>query len=217
MRLPHKDAHFSHRTRFGRYVERRLRRDKRLQIANDVCAATADVRTLGRALEDAVDPVQDALADRDATDDGLDTTAQNGRLALASRSLDAVKKAPYTLIFPAGIAYYTAARLEDQDARYNELKSRLAEHLPANDEVRTTAIAAIDTDLLAFKTASATLTSARTEEAMAKTRLDAAEEAWERLMNKVYGILFSELGRKQAEQFFPKVRNGSKKDDDGTD
>jgi 3-methyladenine DNA glycosylase AlkD len=89
--------------------------------------------------------------------------------------------------------------------------------LPANDEVRTTAIAAIDTDLVAFKDASAALTAARTEEAMAKTRLDAAEEAWERLMNKVYGILFSELGRKRAEQFFPKVRSGAKKDDDDTD
>jgi hypothetical protein len=60
-------------------------------------------------------PVHDALADRDAADDALDTIAQNGRLGLASRSLDADKKAPYALIFHKGIAYYTAARLEDQE------------------------------------------------------------------------------------------------------
>jgi len=71
--------------------------------------------------------------------------------------------------------------------------------------------------LLAFTTASTALTTARMEETLAKTRLDAAEEAWERLVTKVYGVLFSELGRKPAEQFFTKIRNGSKKDDDGTD
>lgn len=217
MQLPNKDAHFSHRTRCSRYVERRLRRAKRLQLADDVHAATADVQKFGRAVEDTMGPVQDALADRDAADDGLDSTAQNGRLALASRSLDADKKAPYTLIFHKGIAYYTAARLEDQEARYNEFKSRLAEHLPATDEIRKTSISAIDTDLVAFNDASAALTTARTDESLAKTRLEAAEESWERLMNKVYGILFAELGRKAADQFFPKIRNGSKKDDKDAD
>lgn len=33
MRLPDPDAHYSHRTRFGHYVERRLRRAKRPDMA----------------------------------------------------------------------------------------------------------------------------------------------------------------------------------------
>jgi hypothetical protein len=206
MQTPHVNAHHSHKVRFGRYVERRARRAKRDAMADDIRAATNAVRTTGRALEDTIDPVQEAMADRDAADDDLDTTAKTARLTLASRGLDADKKEPYTLIFHQGIAYYTAARLEDEEDRYGELKSRLAEHLPANDEVRISASAAIDTGIAAFKAGISALSTARTEESLAKTRLESAEEAWEKLMTKVYGILVSELGRAAADSFFPKTR-----------
>ncbi len=49
------------------------------------------------------DPIQDALADRDGFDDDLDEAAQASRLHLAARRLDAVKGAPYTLIYPDGV------------------------------------------------------------------------------------------------------------------
>lgn len=216
MQLPKKESHYSHSVRVGRYVERRARRAKRDPMADDIRAATTAVLTAGRALEDTIDPVQEAMADRDAADDDLDATAQNARLTLASRSLGADKKEPYTLIFHKGIAYYTAARLEDEVDRYGELKTRLVEHLPANDVVRTSTIAAIDTGVTEFKTATNALSTARTLESLAKTRLESAQEAWEKHMTKVYGVLLSELGRQAADAFFPKTRSSkTKKDDSG--
>lgn len=217
MRLPHANAHYSHRVRFGRYVERRLRTDKRVALADDVAISTTSVLTSGRALEDTIGPVQEALADRDAADDGLDGAAQAARLGLASRSVGADKEEPYTQIFHKGIGYYTAATLDQEESRYGELKSRLVEHLPANDAVRTSTIAAIDAGILAFKNALAALNTARTGESLAKTRLESAEEAWERQMTKVYGILVAEIGRTAADSFFPQIRTSKSKSDDGTD
>jgi hypothetical protein len=49
--------------------------------------------------------MQDAMAGSDATDDDLDTAAQEARVKLAGRSADAVTKAPYTQIFPEGIGF----------------------------------------------------------------------------------------------------------------
>ena len=169
---------------------------------------------LGRAYEDADGPVQDAMADRDGADDALDLTAQNARAALAGRSGDAAKKAPYTLIFPEGIGYFTAAPLDQEVKRYGELKKRLDENLPANDGVRVGTAADIEQNLDAFKNAAEALDQARTDEALAKTRLDAAQEGWARLMMKVYGALLGERGRAAADPFFPKQKNGSKKGDE---
>jgi hypothetical protein len=215
MRLPQDGAHYSHRIRSGRYTERRLRTAKRLTMANDLAAATTAVLKAGRDLEDTIGPVQEAIADRDVADDDLDAAAQHARLTLASRALGADKKAPYTSIFHEGIGYYTAARLEDEVARYGELKSRLAEHLPATDDVRTSTIAAIDAGIAAFTAAMNAVSAARTQESLAKTHLEVEEEAWERQMTKVYGILLAELGRPAAEAFFPKTRSSKSKNDDG--
>lgn len=217
MRLPHADAHYSHRVRMGRYVARRLRKAKFVSLANDVTATTSSVLAHGRALEDTIDPVQEALADRDMADDDLDTAAQTARLSLASRHLGADKEAPYTLIFHDGIGYYTAARLEDEESRYGELKSRLIENLPAGDDIRTATVTAIDNGTAAFKAATTALTAARTQESLAKTRLDAAEETWERLMEKVYGFLVAEVGRAAAEKFFPKTRTSKSKNNGGNE
>lgn len=217
MRLPHPDSHYTHRLRFGRYVERRLRTDKRTAMADDVASSTNAVLSAGRALEDTIGPVQDALADRDAADDALDAAAQAARLGLASRGVGADKKAPYTSIFHEGIGYYTAATLDQEESRYGELKSRLVEHLPANDAVKIAASVAIDAGILAFSAATKTLAAARTQESLAKTRLESAEEAWERQMTKVYGILLAELGRAAAESFFPKARAAKSKSDESND
>lgn len=217
MRLPHVNAHYSHRVRFGRYLERRLRTDKRVTLADDVALCTTNVLTQGRALEDTIGPVQEALADRDAADDALDGVAQAARLGLASRSVGADKNPPYTLIFHDGIGYYTAATLDQEEIRYGELKSRLVEHLPVNDAVRTSACIAIDAGIVAFKNATNALHAARTQESLAKTRLESSEEAWERQITKVYGLLMAELGRAAAESFFPKTRSSKSKADDGDD
>jgi hypothetical protein len=206
MQLPPPSAHYSKRVDYGRYVTRRLRRAKRTTLAVDVEAATQQVLARGRELEDADGPVQDGLADRDAADDELDDVAQQARHALAGRSLEAARSKPYTLIFPDGITYYTAAPLEEEVRRYGELKSRLVEHLVADDSVRIEAAPTIEAGLTAFTTATTSLEAARTAKALASTRLEAAEESWGRLLEKVYGALVQDVGRAMADRFFPKVR-----------
>lgn len=211
MRLPAPSAHFSQIIRYGNYVARRLRRARMLPLAADVEKTTALVLATGRAREDADKPIQDALADRDAFDDSLDQAAQTARLELAARGTDAVKTAPYTLIYPDGVGYYTAAPLDEEVARYGELKRRLEEHLPAGDPTRGKTITAIDAGLDGFRGAVEALTAARTAESLASTRLDAAIEGWEKQIEKSYGAIVSEVGRATADRFFPRVR-GKKSD-----
>ncbi len=69
--------------------------------------------------------MQKAIANRNVADDNLDDIAQNARLQLASRSIEAAKDRSYIDIFPDGIGYYTAASLAQEETRYNELKTRL--------------------------------------------------------------------------------------------
>lgn len=206
MRLPAASAHVSQRTRFGAYVARRLRRARLVSLAADVETATGRLLTLARTVEDADTPIQNALADRDAYDDDLDEAAQTARLKLAARSADAAKTAPYTQIFPQGIGYYTAAPLDEEVKRYGELKSRLEENLPATDKLRARTVAAIDAGLASWKTSAEALDAARTAESMASTRLHAATEAWEKQLEKTYGVVVSEVGRARADRFFPQVR-----------
>jgi hypothetical protein len=215
MRLPLPSAQYSQRVRYGRYVARRLRRAKRLALATDIEAATLEILKRGREVEDADGPVQEAMADRDAADDDLDTAAQRARNQLAGRGVEAMTTAPYTLIFPQGIGYYTAAPLDEETERYDELRKRLEELLSVDDPVRKDAIPAIHAGIHAFTAAVDALSRARNDEALASTRLGAAEDAWGRLMTKVYGLLISELGRPAAERFFPKAKSGKKKPDDG--
>ena len=168
------------------------------------------LRELGRAWEDADDAIQDALADRDGADDDLDGIAKNARANLAGRSADAAKKAPYSQIFPDGIAYYTAAPLDEEERRYGELSERIAEHLPKTDPVAKSAPKNIAKGLDDFKKATKALANARTAEALAATRLDVAEEAWERQMEKTYAALVDDHSRAAAEAFFPTRSSKSK-------
>ena len=211
MEQPDEDAAFGHKVHYGRYVTRRLRRALRAALAADVEAATLLVLQRGREWEDAAGPVQDARADRDAADDELDTLAQDARAKLAGRSADAPKKAPYILIFPEGIGYYTAAPLDEEKKRYDELQKRLTEHLPAQDEVREAAVPKIGDRLAAFDAAEKALAASLTAESLASTRLDAAEDALRRILIKVYGLLVSELGKPAAEKFFPKPSGARRK------
>ncbi|MFT3773040.1 MAG: hypothetical protein QM820_47265 [Minicystis sp.] len=206
MRLPPATAHFSQPVTFGGYLGRRLRRAQYKTMAADVATATSTLLLAGRAWEDSEGPIQDALADRDAIDDDLDSAAQDARAALAGRSATAVKEAPYTMIFPDGVTYYTAAPLDEETKRYGELKARLVDNLPPGDDVRVKTVAVIDPNVKAFAEAVAALDQARTAQAMARTKLDAAREAWDRQMEKVYGALVAEFGKAKAERFFPAVR-----------
>lgn len=210
MQLPDSGAAHDERVRVGGYVGRRLRRAKRLTLAADVEAATALVLQRGREWEDADRPVQEARADRDGADDDLDDVAKNSRAKLAGRSADAMRNAPYTQIFPDGIDYYTAAPLDQEVPRYGQLVSRLNEFLGANDEVRKTAVPALNAGITAFQSAVEAVNTAVGNEAIAATRLTTAEEAWDTLMTKVYGVLVADEGKAGAERYFPKNRRKKK-------
>ncbi len=205
MQLPQVTVHHSNITRFVRYVSRRLRRAGKTSLAKDTLASGQAVREKGRAWEDADDPVQDALADRDGCDDDLDAIAQSARATLAGRSPTAIKEEPYTLIFPEGLAYYTAAPLDEEVTRYEELAERLTRHLPANDAVRKSAPAAIKKGLTAYKAASAEYDKAERAKGLARTDLDRAKRNALRQLEKVYGALMAEEGKAAAESYFPKA------------
>jgi hypothetical protein len=205
MQLPASSSSYRTRVRYGRYVARRLRRGKFSQLAEDAAAVTNALREAGRAWDDADDAIQDALADRDGADDDLDRIAQEARVALAGRGVEAAKTSPYTDVFFKGISYYTAAPLDEELKRYTELKGRLTEHLPAADEVRKKAVKGIDAGLKDFDEGMKEVDAARTAEALAATRLAKATDAWGKQMEKAYGALVAEVGRSAAEQFFPRV------------
>jgi len=206
MQLPATASRWNSRVIYGRYAARRLKRDGHDALARSARAVTDAVLAAGRALDDARFDTQDALADRDAADNALDEVAKDIRHALASRERDAVKKAPYTAIFPEGILHYTAATLDEEDARYTELRTRLDAHLPAKDPLRKTALARIDDGLKGWRESLKALGVARSAEALAGTALQSALDAFARQMVKTYGTLVASHGKAAAEQYFPDVR-----------
>ncbi len=210
MQLPPVSSTYTARVRFGHYVLRRLRREKLGELAVECERVTSNVRACGRACEDAEVVVQEAFADRDAADDGLDDTAQLTRHALASRSLDATRKAPYTLIFPEGVSYYIDAGVTEEVARYTELKTRIADQLPEGDAVRRETVTKLDQGVAEYRSAEGALTQAQTDASLAGTRLDAATAEWARSMERVYGALIHQFGKTAAERFFPRPSRSSK-------
>lgn len=216
MQLPHDNAHYSVRVEFGTYVVRRLKRAQFTALATDIALASAELKAKGRAWEDSAESLQNAMADRDGADDDLDDNAQHARANLGGRSVSAVKEAPYTLIFPQGIGYYTAARLEDEVGRYTEFGARVSAHLPDGDSIKAPTLQANTQGIADFQAGTAALQQAALQRSMLRTELLQAVEAWNRLMEKIYGLLVAELGKKAAERFFPKSRNKSKgKEDEG--
>ena len=211
MQLPRDTSHFLLIARFGRYVGRRLRRAGKAALSKDTLTAVTTLREKGRAWEDTDDAVQDALADRDASDDDLDTIAQEARNGLAGRAVTATREEPYTLIFQDGIGYYVAAPLDEEETRYTELAERLTAHLPATDPIRKSAVPAIKKGLAAFKAATAELEAAERVQAHARTDLDRAIRGLLRQLEKVYGLLVAEEGKSKAEAFFPKARTAKTK------
>ncbi len=205
MYLPDTDAHYSQRVRYGRYLSRRLRFSKMDSLADDIDDVTGQVKQTGRDIEDALEPIQNFMADRDAFDATLDFAAQSARHDLAGRTLDAVKNEPYKSIFTKGIGYYIASPLGQQNARYQEFVSRLEANLASGDAVRVVTVKAVMEGLEGYNTAVKALDAARANQSMLSTKLTAAVEAWNRQVEKTYGALVSEVGRTRAELFFPKA------------
>jgi len=211
MRLPPSTSAYPVFVRYGRYVARRLRRAGLTHLAESAEQVTLAAREAGRAWEDADDAIQAALADRDAADDDLDATAQQLRTTLLGRNVGAEREEPYTLIFPKGIGYYTAAPVDQNARRYGELKQRAEGHLPASDAARKAVLKAVDNGVAALAEAEGALAAAETTDGLAATRARSALRAFERQMEKIYGALVSESGKSAAERFFPKTRVAKEK------
>lgn len=191
--------------RFGRYVIRRLRRKKLFDLADACERRNRELLDASRAAEDAGGPVQDAIADRDACDDALDAHARDFRHALAGRSRDAVDQAPYTRVFPEGVAHYTDATLDEEVLRYTQLVGRLEAHLAADDPLRKEELPALRQDLALYQEAATGHNAARLAEEEAGARLAEAADAWRSQFERAYGGLIERLGKAEAERFFPAV------------
>ncbi len=204
MRLPKHNRNYQTQVDYGRYVATRLRQATKDDLAASVEQTSQSVKDKGRAWQDLSEAVSSCMASRDATDDALDAIAQEFRLKLASRAVGADKVAPYTAIFPKGIAYYTAAPLGENPTRYKELLTRATATLPADDS----ALAPLQTQMPAlvasFQQAVTELETARTAAAVARTALESAVNDWLLQMEKTYGALAAELTRKGADRFFPR-------------
>ena len=213
MKLPQENSAYSVAVKFARYTARKLRTNGRTAMANDLVSMALGLRAKGRSWEDAEDAVQDALADRDSADDGLDATAQSGRNTLAGRSVTAAREEPYTLIYPEGIGHYIAAPQDAEVARYTELKRRVELNLPEGDPVRAQTALGITTGLAAFSGGVAALDAAETSKSLARTELERANRNLRRQLEKTYGVLVTELGKQSAERFFPKAAKNRKPED----
>ena len=204
MQLPRENAHFMSVNAYGLYVAGRLKRAGLPQQAQSVLMITLAVKLAGRALEDADEPVQDALSERDATQSSAELIIQTGRASLAGRSPSANKEVPYLHLFPDGIDFYIAARLEERISRFELLLSRAQKHLPVDDSVRITLSDSLPPAIAAFSSALDTVRSARLTKSQAADTLTAARTAWFTAMERLYGELISLVGKKNANNFFPK-------------
>jgi hypothetical protein len=205
MQLPRASAVYSALVYYGVYLSRRLQAAKLLDLCAEVKQVNDGVKAAGRARDDANEPIQDAMASRDALDAALDVTTANARAALSGRSAKAMKEAPYTEIFPDGVDFYTAAPLAEQVRRYNLLVERAQAFLPDSDPVRVTLSEQIPALLSDYSAAVDTLDAARSQKSILDSRLDEAEDTWRRTVERTYGALLSRFGKgNYLEGFFPK-------------
>lgn len=205
MELPAKGSSYRKRVRFGRYVARKLKRNKHADLLALVLAITDRVRAAGRAWEDADDEAYGANAELEEADDDLDVIGQTARNALGGRGVDAINEAPYTLIFDRGITWYTAAPQDEEVSRYRMLAARLRQHLPEGDPVRAEADR-IDAGIVGYEAATGSVDTARRGLVEAALTLATTEADFDRVINKVYSDLRGTLGAKKAERHFPKRR-----------
>lgn len=203
MRQPPLESAFFRYVLYARYLIYRLKRAGRTDDANLIATLLARVKTLGRAWEDATEPVQDYKAERDIADGALDHMARAILHVLSGRSLNARKESPVMDIYPEGLRPYTHATLEDEAATYRLLHSRMGTYLPADDPLRASEMPALLDAITVWEKASTALSERRNEETLARQALDSSVAELRASVESVYGRLIADLGKKQAEPFFP--------------
>lgn len=213
MKMPRENQGWTSYARYGRYVLRRLRKAKRSSAEQDMKDVHHALKGAGRTWEDAAEEIQDALADRDAADHDLDIFAREARMNLANRSLDAIRKEPYAAIFGEGIEFWTASPLEQQAQRYKTLGERLVQHLDAADPLRAKA-AELPALIQAYEEARAAVSQAQATERERRAEFERHRDRWRTFVERLHGALVADLGRAEAEMFFPKERKTAVVDDE---
>lgn len=211
MRLPDETSAEPVYIRYGRYTTRRLQRAGHAALAADLAKVNRDLRSKYRAAQDLEEPVQDALADRDSVDDGMDGATQIARAAIAGRTTNPAADETYTAIFPMGVAWYIAAPLDEQEPRYKALIARVEKTLPANDHARKALVPVVTQGLKDFEKATGALDKATLAADLGLSGYRSARTAWRRHMDRLYSALRADHGADYAERFFPRVSARGKK------
>lgn len=204
MQLPKLGQNYRHFVRAGFYTARQLVIVGQEAQAEQIRSCTQTLLGYGRACEDQTFKTSEHYADRDAQDRLADEVAQQVRLNLASRDVKAKNSAPYTVIFPDGLAWYTEAPLGDQVERYRTLISRCEANLAQTDPVLTELVPKLSQHLLDWEAAASALTTQLTQETVAKDAEDSCVATWTKLMNDTYYSLSMTYGKGSAERFFTK-------------
>lgn len=205
MQLPDAKASPEEHRKFSRSVLRRLRRakmDARAEtIVRDLVAMQAKVETLSSA-EDAY---ADALDDRDLVDGEADEQVQQAALSIRSRSPNAAKEEPYTLVLPDGVDAVLDLPVPGIAAGLRGFARRLAANLSVGDPALFV-IPTIEKLAGDYEQARAVAEDAEVSLANASASVDASKTHLRRTLERTYGELVAELGRKKAERFFPRSR-----------
>jgi hypothetical protein len=212
MQLPHAHAGTAALLSYGRYVEARLLMMARAVLAEEVKRITDSLKIAGRQREDAMEQWRTAAAKRDALNDRFDDVVKIARKQLASRGVRAEKEAPYTTVFPQGIDVYVKATLPEQMTAMRTFLERLA-RLPEGDAVRAAAEPIVQACVAEWQAAADAVAETERRVVEARVAYAQARDAWERLLDRTYGQLRAELGREEAERFFPRTRRAGTDDD----
>ena len=203
MYLPSNRNSWAIHVRYGSYVARRLRTAQLNELIDPVKAATLKVQEMGRVWEDTDFTVQEVMADRDAADQVLDEQVREVRRKLIARSNNAEKEAPYTLIIPDGLRWYTSAPVDEELPRYKQLRDRLTSYLPETDELRVDLVPRLSSALDSYAQTEQQLEDTRNAEVRSRDTLEQSLNEWRSLMERTYGALISLYGRSEADRFFP--------------
>jgi alpha/beta superfamily hydrolase len=214
MQTPTRDRSVQTLVLFGQYVAARCTRNQHADLAAAAKAATNTLRKAGRALEDLEEVVQYANAERDAVSDDMSETAREANNTLASRSLDARRRGPHPLVFGDSIRYFTQARQGEQRLRGEQLIERVVAFLPADDTVRVKVVEEMGAHLEAWDAAVGEVEDAKNAYDIARIKREEAYLAWSTTMQNIYATLLMRVGKRKAEQHFP--RRQKRKDPDGT-
>lgn len=202
MYLPRKSARPEARVGHGKYASRKLRTAGYTTEAEVVSAAAQAIRDAVLAYQAADDTLNEAIADRDTVDIELDDVAGAVRLALSARGTNAMKEAPYTDIFPNGSRWVLMAPIAENGPRYRDLLARVQRFLPEDDAARVAFESSITAPLDAWTERVTAVETARREVALAGAAIDAAEDAYDRQIEKVAAALTIELGADRVRRYF---------------